>query len=274
MSPVLSRERGRVYLFCSDVSQGALLLARTPGIVSFSLCLDIRADFEEILDAFGSLSKNYLEMGDSFAVRARRTGNHPFTSQELAAKAGERVLETNKEKELKVDLTNPEKPLFVEVRSTRAFLYLGTVPGMGGFPVGVGGTVLALLSKNCRPQASLLMMKRGCRVLPVLLRERSLEGPSEEVEDRLLGLEKELNRYHIGVKVWVLDPSHPEAFRGFLKNKKVEGLVFGHDFQGIDRVMEGHLEMKTKLLEEAGFRDEELREFCLKMPFFFPLVWE
>ena len=139
LSPVISREQGRLYVFSGDVNRSSDLLRTTPGIVSFSLCMEEKAEMEAMLDTFASLSKLYLEEGDSFVVRARRSGNHPFTSQDVAVRAGERILRENKDKNIKVDLRSPAKTLYVEIRNRRSFFYLGVEEGLGSFPVDVGG---------------------------------------------------------------------------------------------------------------------------------------
>ncbi|MGA7923491.1 MAG: THUMP domain-containing protein, partial [Thermoplasmata archaeon] len=97
----------------------------------------------------------------SFAVRARRTGTHPFSSQELARTVGGAILE--RFPHLSVDLDDPELEVFVEVRATRTYVYLGRMPGPGGLPLGVAGSVIALVDGPRGALGAYLMMKRGCR---------------------------------------------------------------------------------------------------------------
>jgi thiamine biosynthesis protein ThiI len=64
-----------------------------------------------------------------------------------------------------IDLTSPDLVVHVEVQKDRIFVSFGKQPGPGGFPVGTGGRVLALLSGGIdSPVAAWRMMKRGCTV--------------------------------------------------------------------------------------------------------------
>ena len=69
---------------------------------------------------------------------------------------------------MKVDLSHPELTVLVEVLRGRILFSFDKHAGLGGFPVGSSGRVLALLSGGIdSPVAAWRMMKRGCRVLPV-----------------------------------------------------------------------------------------------------------
>jgi thiamine biosynthesis protein ThiI len=65
-----------------------------------------------------------------------------------------------------VDLHTPELEIHVEVLPAETFVYADRTPGPGGLPVGVSGTVVALLSGGIdSPVAAWRMMKRGCHVV-------------------------------------------------------------------------------------------------------------
>ena len=95
--------------------------------------------------------------GKTFAVRARRAGTHPFNSQhvmrELGAALGEGA---------RVDLTQPEVEVFVDVRDERAVFYGARVAGAGGLPLGVEGRAVCLLSGGFDSAvAAWMMLRRG-----------------------------------------------------------------------------------------------------------------
>ncbi|MDD1724199.1 MAG: THUMP domain-containing protein, partial [Methanospirillum sp.] len=99
-----------------------------------------------------------------FAVRARREGVMGYTSQELAAEAGSRIME--RIPNLKVDLTNPEYELFMEARQEGGMIYDIRIPGPGGLPYGTQGIAVSLLSAGIdSPVAAWLMMRRGVRMI-------------------------------------------------------------------------------------------------------------
>jgi thiamine biosynthesis protein ThiI len=101
---------------------------------------------------------------ESFRITARRAfKTSPLTSVELNRALGAHVQSRSG---ARVDLEHPALNLHVEVLPAQAFVYADRRPGPGGLPVGVSGTVLALLSGGIdSPVAAWRLMKRGCRVV-------------------------------------------------------------------------------------------------------------
>jgi thiamine biosynthesis protein ThiI len=100
----------------------------------------------------------------SFRITARRAfKTYPMTSVELNRALGAFVLERVA---TRVDLEHAAQEIHVEVLPAETYIALDRVEGPGGLPVGVSGTVAALLSGGIdSPVAAWRMMKRGCRVL-------------------------------------------------------------------------------------------------------------
>jgi thiamine biosynthesis protein ThiI len=66
---------------------------------------------------------------------------------------------------LVVDVHKPQLTLHVEIRGNGAFLYCNKIKGMGGFPVGVAGKGLLMLSGGIdSPVAGFLSMKQGVEI--------------------------------------------------------------------------------------------------------------
>jgi thiamine biosynthesis protein ThiI len=132
-------------------------LARVFGVNSLAVVEgEVAARVEEIVRAGTEL---FLERvrGRRFAVRARRTGEHDFRSRDIEVQLGAALAAAGK-----VDLTTPEVTMRVEVRGDDAWLYTDEEPGVGGFPVGVGGEALALLSGGYDSAvAAWQILKRG-----------------------------------------------------------------------------------------------------------------
>ncbi|MEM4729253.1 MAG: THUMP domain-containing protein [Thermoplasmata archaeon] len=162
-----SREWGRIFLRTADDKGACTLLRRVFGVTSFSPAVECSSDAGEISGLVAERSRTALRDGQTFAVRARRTGTHPYTSQELAAMVGREVLRANEGRGVRVDLTAPDVEFFVEVRQKRAFVFVEKLPGPGGLPLGTQGRVVALLDGENGAAAAWLMMKRGCRVIAV-----------------------------------------------------------------------------------------------------------
>jgi tRNA uracil 4-sulfurtransferase len=187
----LRSDRGHLYAEVGEAERGARLLRRVFGVTSVSVVHEVPTERATVRDRLLELAGPRLGPGASFAVRARRTGSHPFTSQELARDLGSDVLAAFPDRGLRVDLTRPDVELFVEVRGPRTYLYFDRVRGPGGLPLGVAGRLVALVDGERGALGAYLMMKRGCRVAlaappagalyvgPVLLRFDPTAGVTE-----------------------------------------------------------------------------------------------
>ena len=159
----LRSDHGHLYAEVEEAARALPILARTFGVTSVSRVEAIPTDREVMKERLLALADPLLTPSSSFAIRARRTGTHPFTSQELARDLGSDVLERFSDRGLKVDLDHPDVELFVEVRGPTTYLYRDRVEGPGGLPLGVAGKVVALVDGPRGALGAFLMMKRGCR---------------------------------------------------------------------------------------------------------------
>jgi tRNA uracil 4-sulfurtransferase len=160
----LRSDRGHLYVECDDGPRAVRALRRVFGVTSVSRVEEVPTDRAAIRARLLELAAPRLPMGASFAVRARRTGQHPFTSQELARDLGSDLLERFGDRSLRVDLESPDVELFVEVRGPQTYLYFGREEGPGGLPLGVAGHLVALVDGPRGALGAYLMMKRGCHV--------------------------------------------------------------------------------------------------------------
>jgi len=123
----------------------------------------------------------------SFRISARRAfRSYPLTSVELNRELGAFVL-AELQNAVRVNLRDPELEIHVEVLPAETFVYADPVPGPGGLPVGVSGTVAALLSGGIdSPVAAWRMMKRGCRVVFVHFHSVPYLPPTSQAKARAL----------------------------------------------------------------------------------------
>lgn len=162
------RRDGRVFLRTGEALEAAERLSRVFGISSVSPALETGTELDAIVDGCLSLAGRVLSKGDSFAVRCRRVGEHPYTSQEVCRVVGRRVLEEFADRGVRVDLDNPDVRFGVEVRDELGFVFSDVIRGVGGFPLGVQGRVVGLLSGGLDSAvACWLVMKRGCPIVPL-----------------------------------------------------------------------------------------------------------
>jgi tRNA uracil 4-sulfurtransferase len=146
-------------LFVRASSHMALpALSRVFGISSLSLVeREMAADLDTIV-AEATAHFRAAIAGRKFAVRARRTGQHSFSSQDIERQLGAALVPFA----AGVDLSSPDYTVFVEVRDATAYLFSERTVGAGGLPLGVEGRAVALLSGGFDSAvAAWLLMKRG-----------------------------------------------------------------------------------------------------------------
>jgi thiamine biosynthesis protein ThiI len=163
------RDFGRIFVETTS-PQAPEIIARVFGVVSVSSAYVCPSKKEDITSLCAAVGEKMIQTGDTFAIRARRSGNHSFTSNDIAAECGDAVWNqlTHVGKIPAVDLTHPDKTIFVEVRQTSAYVYFEAVKGPGGFPSGTQGKMTVLLSGGIdSPVAAWLMMKRGIDIIPI-----------------------------------------------------------------------------------------------------------
>lgn len=159
---VVEEDGGHLYVYSSDLPVAARRLSRVFGVVSVSPAARLEfATMEDVTSAVGAYSRHVVSPGDRFAIRARRTGEHPFSSMELAREAGSAVW-TAFDGDLSVDLDDPDVAIEVEVRGNVAYIYHERVPGVGGLPSGSQGRVLCPLRSRSDVVAAWMIMRRGC----------------------------------------------------------------------------------------------------------------
>ena len=136
-------------------------LHRVFGVANFAFCLKAPHD----LNAIKAVVSRALHDRTfaSFRVTARRAFKElPFGSQELNQEIGTHILATH---DTRVDLQHPELNVHIELIPRQALVYCEKLPGAGGLPTGMSGTLLSLLSGGIdSPVASYRMLKRGCQV--------------------------------------------------------------------------------------------------------------
>ena len=171
--------RPRIRTEEGEATRAAQAAAEVFGVVSTSPALSVPPERDAILDALARTADARYD-GGSFAVDARRAGtDYPFTSEDLGEAGGETVWETVADDfEPAVDLDDPDLTFNVEVREDEAFVFLETIDGPGGFPLGSQQPVVALVSGGIdSPVAAYEIMRKGCPVVPVYVDLGDYGGP-------------------------------------------------------------------------------------------------
>jgi thiamine biosynthesis protein ThiI len=104
---------------------------------------------------------------------------------------------------MQVDLERPGLTVWIEIAEREALLYTRRLPGLGGLPVGVSGTVVALLSGGIdSPVAAFKLIRRGCRA--VLLHFHNYTRHQDQVRSKLVDLARVLARFQLGSKLYLV----------------------------------------------------------------------
>lgn len=222
---ILSREWGRVWAHVKDAEAAGRILRHVFGITSFSPVAQSPCEKQYVAELAAELSRTVLKDGQSFAIRARRTGTHPYSSQQLAALAGSAVIEVNKGRSIRVDLSSPDVEIFIEVRGKTAYVFADKFPGPGGLPMGTQGRVAALLAGEASAAAAWLMMKRGCRVIAA--------GAGKEAKTAL----DMLLPWAPGLALHEFPDVSMEALERFARRRRAEALILGSTYEELEKVI-------------------------------------
>lgn len=246
---ITSMDWGRIYLHTDNDALAEEILKRTFGITSFSKVVECSSDIEEVCKTAAEYSKHKVPKNSSFAVRAKRVGEHEYTSQDVAKEVGSAILSANKEKNLKVNLSKPDNKIYVEVRHNRAFIFSEKIRGLGGFPIGTQGKVLAVISDKKSLYAAWLMMKRGCSTKLLCLDEETLD------------LAKSLESWGSTLKPTTikLENNPLEKALGMANKIRAEALVLGSTFEEFEN--EGKIKTSIPIFYPLiGLSEQEIEK--------------
>ncbi|MHA1874652.1 MAG: tRNA uracil 4-sulfurtransferase ThiI [Candidatus Heimdallarchaeaceae archaeon] len=177
------QKRGRIFIKTKN-KKTEKLLKKIFGIVSFSFCCHIKLN--ELEKFFEKNYSKLLKNKKTFAIKTTRTGKHDFTSREMTIRVADKIPER-----YKVNLTNPEVTIYIEIRDKDAYVYTEKIKGSGGMPVGTAGKVLVLLSGGIDSAvAAWMMMKRGCIIDVVYA-----DNQNKKKKKRFLKIVKELEKW-------------------------------------------------------------------------------
>lgn len=175
------KDRGRFALVHEDESpfteeeltQIRAALSKVFGLESYSLGFQIEPYWEDIHETIMANIESVYEVHNSatkegemipYRTRSRRSfKKFPYTSNEMEIMLAEELVE--RWPNLKVNLSNPELEIGLEVREDSAFVFFETLPGPKGLPVGSSDKVLSLMSGGIdSPVACNKAMQRGSHV--------------------------------------------------------------------------------------------------------------
>jgi thiamine biosynthesis protein ThiI len=208
-------ERGRIWLD-GDIKPDRL--KNIFGIVSFSETEHIQLEeLEGFLPEY--CRRHDIEKAKTFAIKMKRVGTHTFSSNDKAIEYGNLIRNTFPH--LKVNLAHPDKEIHIEIRANEVYLYDTVIQAVGGLPLGVEGTLVALISGGIdSPVAAWMMMKRGCRIIPLFV---TLDTFLDETTiARAKRVVEKLAKYQPGIQLTIVSDSYLAAAKEELVSRHLE----------------------------------------------------
>lgn len=155
---------------------------------------------DEIGEAVLNLVRE-LEFTTFKVVTKRSDKKFPLDSMEFSRKMGGVILKGLGNKS--VDVHNPDLMVNIEIRIDAVYVYFNSERGIGGYPVGVAGKGLLMLSGGIdSPVAGYLAIKRGVKLECVYY--ESPPHTSVEAKNKVIELARKLAVYNNDVKLHVI----------------------------------------------------------------------
>ena len=138
----------------------------------------------------------------TFKVFAKRSDKkYERTSPQICQDAGEYIL--NHMPNAKVDVHHPEVSVHVEIRH-RAYVYVTSIKGPGGMPVGTSGKAMLLLSGGIdSPVAAYMMAKRGVQIEAVYF--HAPPYTSERAKQKVIDLAELVSDYAGEIRLHIVN---------------------------------------------------------------------
>ena len=175
------------------------ILQDVSGIQGLSLVLLTNDDIENLRKVCLELVKQ--EKGKTFKVHSKRANKkYPLISDQINREIAKVILQNT---DLKVDVHNPDILVSIEIREEGAFVFTHTYKGAGGYPLGVGGKIMHMLSGGIdSPVAAYLLLKRGIKI--ECIHFASPPYTNAGVIEKLKDLLGKLNKYQPEIRLNII----------------------------------------------------------------------
>lgn len=194
---LVQKEQGRIYIEAkTEFDQEEVLEGLTHVFGIAHICPVVLVEDK----SFGHVCEELVahmkeELGDrpfTFKVFAKRSDKeYPMKSPDICSEAGHYILEHMEN--ARVDVHQPEIQVYVEIRG-RAYVYVTSIKGPGGMPVGTSDRSMLLLSGGIdSPVAGYMMAKRGVRIEAVYF--HAPPYTSERAKQKVIDLARIISEY-------------------------------------------------------------------------------
>ena len=193
----------RMFIKVSEdkIDEVVKLLQNVFGIHSIVIAYKVKSNIEMIKKESLEIAK--LNQFKTFKVETIRSDkSFPIHSLDFSREIGGLILKNIPD--IKVDVHQPEYLLKIEIRPDYTYIYSKEIKGAGGYPVGVAGKGLLMLSGGIdSPVAGYLAMKRGIQIECVYF--ESPPHTSEAAKNKVKELVSILNKYQSNIILHVIN---------------------------------------------------------------------
>ena len=203
MNVEIKFDKGRMFITLNDdnFDEVSDRLKNVFGIHEYNIAykLDTREPDEignKVLELVKKINFNTFKV-----VTKRSDKKFPLDSMEFSRKMGGVILKGLSNKN--VDVHNPDLMVNIEIRIDAVYVYFNGERGIGGYPVGVAGKGLLMLSGGIdSPVAGYLAIKRGVKLQCVYY--ESPPHTSPEAKNKVVELARKLAVYNNDIKLHVI----------------------------------------------------------------------
>lgn len=197
----IKKEYSRMYITANDnnIDEIVLKLKKVFGIHGIVISYKVNTKIEDIQDLVLKLIKK--EEYKTFKINTKRADK----KFEILSMDFNRIIASHvlKNVDIKVDVHNPEVLVNIEIRPEGTFIYTNETPGIGGYPVGIQGKGMLMLSGGIdSPVAGYLALKRGVNL--ECLYFDSPPHTNIQAKNKVIKLTSILNEYSGNVKLNVI----------------------------------------------------------------------
>ena len=194
----IKKDRVRMYIETDNIDNVSKKLLNVFGLQGIVIAHKVNTNTEDIKEAVLNILKDI--QFKTFKVETKRADkNFEIKSMDFNNIIGSLVL---KNFDVKVDVHNPDITIHIEIREN-TYIYLNEIKGIGGYPVGVQGKGLLMLSGGIdSPVAGYLSLKRGVDI--DCLYFDSPPHTSIEAKNKVIKLAGILNKYSGNIRLLVV----------------------------------------------------------------------
>ena len=196
------KDNSRMYIETNDdIENITNILTKVFGIHSIVIAYKVNTNTDIIKEKVLEVVKNINFK--TFKVDTKRSYKEfPYTSMEFNNVIGGLILKNIPN--ISVDVHNPEYTLKLEIRNDYTYIYTKEIMGAGGYPNGVAGKGLLMLSGGIdSPVSGYLAMKRGIKLECIYF--ESPPHTSIQAKNKVKSLVKKLTNYQSEIKLYVVN---------------------------------------------------------------------